>query len=99
MRTSREFGEEIELREGNQTLRVHVVKQNVFPIFISPYFKKDTYALAKKYHVELVPTWLLAKLAGETLGKKIEMRKLFNQYMKEGGGPIETFLSEVFRTK
>ena len=96
LRTSREFGEYVQLREGNQTLLVHVIKQDVFPIFISPYFKKDTYALAKKYHVELMPTWVLGKLAGETINKPLDVRRLFNQYMKEGGGSIEEFLKQVF---
>lgn len=99
LRFSREFGEEIELREGNQTLQVHVIKQNVHPILISPYYKKDTYTLAKKHHIELVPTWLLGKLAGETLDKKLEMRNLFKQYMKEGGGPIEAFLTQTFKRR
>jgi hypothetical protein len=48
--------------------------------------------------VELLPTWLLAKLAGDTLGKKLEMRKLFEDYLKEGGN-IEAFLIETFKRK
>jgi len=46
-----------------------------------------------------VPTWLLAKLAGEGIGKKLDMKKLFNEYMKEGGGNIEAFLTEIFKRK
>lgn len=57
---------------------------------------RSSCALAKKYHVELVPAWLLVRLAGETLGKKLEMRKLFRTYIKEGGGPIDQFLKEAF---
>ena len=99
LRFSREFGTEIELREGNQSLQVHVIKQDVHPILISPYFKKETYRLAKQYHIELVPTWLLAKLAGETVGKKLDMKKLFNTFMKEGTGNIQTFLTQAFKKK
>jgi hypothetical protein len=98
LRFSSEFGEQIAFQEGNQNLQVHVVKQNVHPILISPYFKKETHQQAKKYHVELLPTWLLAKLAGDTLGKKLEMRRLFEQYLKEGGN-IEAFLIEIFKRK
>lgn len=95
LRTSREFGEYVELREGNQTLLVHLIKQNVFPIFISPYFKKETYELAKKYHIQLMPTWVLGKLAGETINKRLDVRRLFNEYIKERGS-IEEFLKETF---
>jgi hypothetical protein len=48
--------------------------------------------------VELLPTWLLAKLAGDTIGRKLEMRKLFEDYLKEGGN-IEAFLTEIFKRK
>ena len=96
---AREFGTEIELHEGNQTLQVHVIKQDVYPILISPYFKKETYRLAKQYHIELLPTWLLAKLASEAIGKKLEMKKLFEAYMREGGGNIQAFLTQAFRKK
>jgi predicted transcriptional regulator len=98
LRFSSEFGEQITLQEGNQNLQVHVVKQNVHPILISPYYKKETHQQARKYHVELLPTWLLAKLAGDTLGKKLEMRKLFEDYLKQGGN-IEAFLIEIFKRK
>jgi len=98
LRFSNEFGEQVTLQEGNQNLQVHIIKQNVHPILISPYFKKETHQQAKKYHVELLPTWLLAKLAGDTIGKKLEMRKLFEQYLKEGGN-IEAFLTEIFKRK
>jgi hypothetical protein len=98
LRFSIEFGEQIAFQEGNQNLQVHVIKQNVHPILISPYFKKETHQQAKKYHVELLPTWLLAKLAGDTLGKKLEMRRLFEDYLKEGGN-IEAFLTEIFKRK
>lgn len=60
--------------EGNQIFQIHAIKQDVHPILISPYFKKETYRLAKHYHIELVPTRLLAKLAGETLGKKLDIK-------------------------
>ena len=96
LRTSREFGEEVEYREGPQTLRVHVIKQNVYPIFIRPYFKRDTYAVAKKYHVELLPTWILSKCASEAIGKQVNVKTLFKQYMKKEGGPIDQFLKETF---
>jgi predicted transcriptional regulator len=99
LRFSREFGTQIELREGNQSLQVHVIKQDVHPILISPYFTKETYQLAKQYHIELVPTWLLGKLAGETIGKKLDMKKLFKTYMKEGSGNMQTFLTQTFRKK
>jgi len=46
-----------------------------------------------------VPTWLLAKLAGETIGKKLDMKKLFNTFMKEGTGNMQAFLRQVFRRK
>jgi len=98
LRFSTEFGEQIGLQEGNQNLQVHVVKQNVHPILISPYFKKETHQQAKKYHVELLPTWLLAKLAGDTIGKKLEMKRLFEDYLKQGGN-IEAFLIEIFKRK
>jgi hypothetical protein len=98
LRFSTEFGEQIAFQEGNQNLQVHVVKQNVHPILISPYFKKETHQQAKKYHVELLPTWLLAKLAGETLGKKLDMKKMFDEYLQKGG-EIETFMTEVFKVK
>ena len=96
LRTSREFGEELEYIEGPQTLRVHAIKQNVYPIFISPYFKKDTYTIAKKYHVGLLPTWILSKCASEAIGKQVNVKTLFSQYMKKQGGPIEQFLKEAF---
>jgi len=96
LRTSREFGETVEYREGPQTLRVHVIKQNVYPIFISPYFKKSTYATAKKYHVELLPTWILSKCASEAIGKQVNVKTLFSQYVKKEGGPIDCFLKEAF---
>ena len=99
MRYSNEFGEMIEFQEGNQKLQVHVINQDVHPILIAPYSKKETYQLAKKHHIEIVPTWLLAKLAGEGIGKKLDMKKLFNEYMKEGGGNIEAFLTEIFKRK
>jgi len=99
LRFSREFGTEIEMREGNQIFQVHVIKQDVHPILISPYFQKETYRLAKQYHIELVPTWLLAKLAGETIGKKLNMKKLFNTFMKEGTGNMQTFLTQAFRKR
>lgn len=99
LRFSTEFGEEISLQEGNQTLQVHVIKQNVHPILISPYFKKETHAQAKKYHIELLPTWLLAKLAGETLGKKLDMKKMFDDYTRQGGGNIEAYFAEFFKRK
>ena len=96
LRFSNEFGETLEVREGNQTLQVHVIKQNAFPILIAPFFKKETYQQAKKYHVELLPTWLLAKLAGEHVGRKLEIKKLFNEYIKNGGN-IETYLTQAFK--
>ena len=99
LRFSREFGTQVELREGNQALQVHVIKQDVHPILISPYFKKETYQLAKRYHIELVPTWLLGKLAGETIGKKLDMKKLFKAYMKEGTGNMQAFLTQAFKKK
>jgi len=98
LRFSSEFGEQLTLQEGNQNLQVHLIKQNVHPILISPYFKKETHQQARKHHVELLPTWLLAKLASETLGKKLEMRKLFEEYLKQGG-PIEPFIIEAFKKK
>ncbi len=98
LRFSIEFGEQIAFQEGNQNLQVHIIKQNVHPILISPYFKKETHQQARKYHVELLPTWLLAKLAGDTLGKKLEMRRLFDDYLKQGGN-IEAFLIEIFKRK
>jgi len=55
------------MRKRESDLRVHVIKQDVHLVFISPYFKKETYRLARKYHIDLVPTWLLAKLASETI--------------------------------
>ena len=73
-----------------------MIKQNVYPIFISPYFKKDTYAVAKKHHVELLPTWVLSKCAGEAVGKQVNIKTLFAQYMKKEGGPIDQFLKEAF---
>jgi hypothetical protein len=76
-----------------------MIKQDVHPILIAPYSKKETYQLAKKHHIEIVPTWLLAKLAGEGLGKKLDMKRIFNDYMKEGGGNIEAFLAEIFKRK
>jgi len=97
LRFSREFGTQVELREGNQALQVHVIKQDVHPILISPYFKKETYQLAKQYHIELVPTWLLGKLAGETIGKKLDMKKLFKTYMKEGTSNMQAFLTQAFK--
>ncbi len=96
MRFSNEFGEAIDLQEGNQTLRVHVVKQNVHPILISPYFKKETYQIAKKFHVELIPTWLLGQFAAEKVGHKLDVKKLFDEYLK-AGGEIETFMAQAFR--
>jgi hypothetical protein len=99
MRFSNEFGEIIEYQEGNQKLQVHVIKQDAHPILIAPYSKKETHQLAKKHHIEIVPTWLLAKLAGEGIGKKLDMKTLFNNYMKEGGGNIEEFLTEIFKRK
>ena len=87
------------MRKRESDLRDHVIKQDVHPTLISPYFKKETYRLAKKYHIELVPTWLLAKLAGETIGKKLDMKKLFNTFMKEGSGNMQTFLTQTFRKK
>lgn len=98
LRFSNEFGEALEVREGNQTLQVHVIKQNAFPILIAPYFKKETYQMAKKHHVELLPIWLLGKLAGEHVGRKIEIKSLFNEYIKQGGN-IEVFLTGIFTKK
>ena len=97
LRTSREFGEEVEYREGSQTLRVYVIKQNVYPIFISPYFKKDTYAVAKKYHLELFTTWILSKCASEAIRKPLKIKTLFNRNVKEGVGLIEVFLKQAFK--
>lgn len=99
LRFSTEFGELVALQEGNQTFQVHVIKQNVHPILISPFYKKETHQQAKKYHIELLPTWLLAKLASETLGKKLGMKKMFDDYNKQGGGNIETFFMEFFKRK
>ncbi len=96
LRTSLEFGEEVELREGAQTLRVHVVKQNVYPVFIAPSFTKEARQLAKKLHIHLLPTWILSKLASEKLGKKLRVQTLFKQYMEQGG-PIEEFLARAFK--
>ena len=98
LRGSKEFGEEIDLQEGNQTLRVHLVKQNVHPIMISPYFRRETYQVGKKFHVELVPTWLLGQLAGETVGRKLDVKTLFDDYLKKGG-EIETFITEIFSAR
>jgi hypothetical protein len=98
LRFSTEFGEQIAFQEGNQNLQVHVVKQNVHPILISPYFKKETHQQARKHHVELLPTWLLAKLAGETVGKKLDMKKMFDDYLQKGG-EIETYMTETFKQK
>lgn len=80
------------MRRRESDLRVHVIKQDVHPIS-----KKKHAKWPKKYHIELVPIWLLAKLAGETIGKKLDMKKLFNTYMKEGGGTIQAFLTQAFK--
>ncbi len=95
LRRSMEFGEEVNVQEGNQTLRVHLVKQNAYPMLISPFFKKETYQIANKLHVTLVPTWLLGQMASEQVGHKLEVKKLFDEYLK-AGGEIEAFMAQAF---
>jgi len=78
LRNSNEFGCSIEF-EGKQ---VRVLKANVTPVLVAPYFTREAQRWALRHGMITLPTWKLTQYYAEKKGIKINLKKLSKQYLE-----------------
>jgi len=96
LRTSWEFGNEVEMKEQKQTFKVRILKGYVVPLLITPYITDQARKLAQTLGITVIPTWRLERLASEKLKEKVSIKRIFRNFL-QSDLPAKEFLSQIIK--